>query len=151
MDKEDENSVLLGMFSVVKCWLFSSEWRGSSHGLKVAEIDASSEVAELLSIKTGVEHLGLGVGGCITKSVRMLNTDESSSDRLVISACTDCTWLTAPSAAATFKLLAGSVLERFDNGPAQSNNVNWRLDFDIAQVAQLVLLAIKRAIHTVPT
>ena len=108
---------------VVKCWLLSLEGLGSLHGLKVAENDASSE---LLSIKTGVEHLG--VGGCTTKSL-MVNTDESSSDK--ISACTDCTWLitaaVVTSAAVTFKLLDGvacSTLDCFENGPPQSNSVN---------------------------
>ena len=65
---------------------------------------------------------------CVTKSL-MLNTDESSSDK--ISACTDCMWLitavVATSAAVTFKLLDGVAclsLHHFENGPPQSNSVN---------------------------
>ena len=95
------------------CWLLSSEWSGSSHGLKLAENEASSE---LLSIKIGVKGHP-GVEGC----TGILDTEESSSGR-------------SPSAhTVTFNLLdgndggAGSTLDRFENGAAQLNNVNWRL------------------------
>ena len=108
----------------------------------MAEMPESDVSSELLLIKR-VVHLGLGVCGCIEKSVRMLETGESSSDKSEMSACT---WLMAMLTAATLELLmscAGLTLERFDSGLAQSNNVNWWLDFNIAMARLLT----KRANH----